>query len=107
MKVNGQIMLFKNDFGYSTSISNKKQDGTYENMAMVVQFRKDDMDAQKIPTKTKIDIKDGFLSFYHATNGEKRLKVVVLDYDIVNSLASDYGEDINAIEDISQDDLPF
>lgn len=117
MKVSGEVLLFKNDFGYSASISNKKQDGTYEYMNYVVQFRRDDMDAQKIPNKTKINIKDGFLTFYKSTGNEKKLKVVVLDYEILGEGAPqnkneeyedpfpmESGEIFGTVDD---DDLPF
>lgn len=40
MKVVGETMIFKNDIGYSTSISRKKEDGTYENMFIPVNFKK-------------------------------------------------------------------
>ena len=114
MKVIGEIMLFKNDFGYSTSISNKKQDGTYDNMAISVQFRKGDMDAQKIPNKTKINIKDGFLSFYNSTAGDKKVKLVILDYEIAESSKNENvgnedpftKPDIDVVDDYT-DDLPF
>ena len=85
MKVTGETMLFKNDFGFSTTISNKKQDGTYDNMSIVVQFKKDDRDAQNIPTKTKINILNGFLTFYYSTSGEKKLKLAVLEYEVVGA----------------------
>lgn len=105
MKVIGDIMLFKNDFGYSTSISNKKPDGTYENMAIVVQFRKGDMEAQKIPTKTKINIKDGFLTFYKSTAGDKKLKLVILDYEIADGIK--VQEDPFAKPDAEIDGVPY
>ena len=77
MKVTGETMIFKNDIGYSTSISNKKEDGTYENMSISVNFRK----GVELENKTKINITDGFLSFYKTKNDEKRLKLVVMDFE--------------------------
>lgn len=77
MKITGKTIIFKNDIGYSTSISNKKEDGTYENMSISVNFRK----GVELENKTKINITDGFLSFYKTNNDEKRLKLVVMDFE--------------------------
>lgn len=115
MNVNGETMLFKNDFGYSTSISKKNMDGSYENMAVVVQFRRDDLEAQRIPHKTKINIKNGFLTFYNSTSGEKKLKIIVLDYEVVGMKREEKTEENyqdpfdNMAEDnlFTDDDLPF
>lgn len=122
MKVTGETMLFKNDFGFSTTISNKKQDGTYDNMSIVVQFKKDDKDAQNIPTKTKINILNGFLTFYYSTSGEKKLKLAVLEYEVVGAKkeTSGYQDPFAKSEDCigmntvvsydglgDDDDLPF
>lgn len=116
MQVTGQILLFRNDFGFSTSISNKKQDGTYENLAVSVMFKKDDLDAQKIPNKTKINIKNGFLSFYKGTNGFPKIRVVILEYDILDNIpetssaSSDPFDDMNITENMvfsDDDELPF
>jgi hypothetical protein len=94
MKITGETMIFKNDIGYSTSISNKKEDGTYENMSISVNFRK----GVEIPNKTKINITDGFLSFYKTKNDEKRLKLVVMDFETNEIPFTETDEDL---------DLPF
>lgn len=114
MQVRGETLLFKNDFGFSTSISNKNPDGTYENMAISVQFRKGDMDAQRIPNKTKINIKNGFLTFYKSTNGMPKIKVVVLDYEVlgdINKNSDSYDDPFVASQEVTvnydDDDLPF
>lgn len=114
MQVIGEILLFKNDFGFSTSLSNKNMDGSYENMAISVQFRKGDMDAQRIPNKTKINIKNGFLTFYKTTNGMPKVKVVVLEYDVlgdINRNSNTYDDPFLASQEVtvdySNDDLPF
>lgn len=114
MQVRGEILLFKNDFGFSTSLSNKNMDGSYENMAISVQFRKGDMEAQRIPNKTKINIKNGFLTFYKSTNGMPKVKVVVLDYDVlgdINRNSDSYEDPFLASQEVTVDysnnDLPF
>jgi hypothetical protein len=94
MKITGETMIFKNDIGYSTSISNKKEDGTYENMSISVNFRK----GVELENKTKINITDGFLSFYKTKNDEKRLKLVVMDYETNEIPFKETDEDL---------DLPF
>lgn len=116
MRINGETMIFKNEYGYSTTISNKKQDGTYENMSIPVQFKKDDVEAQNIPTKTKINITNGFLTFYIGKVGNeeiKKVKAVILDYEIIkkNEEVDNYQDpfvNIDNKESIpSDDDLPF
>lgn len=79
MKITGEVIIFKNEQGnYSTSISNKKEDGTYENMYIAVNFRK----GIEVENKTKINIKDGFLSFYMTKEGFPKIKIVVMSFDI-------------------------
>lgn len=79
MRINGEnVMIFKNENGrYTTSISNKKQDGSYENAYLQVQFRKD----VELESKTKINIKDGFLTFFRTQEGNIVYKIVVLDFE--------------------------
>lgn len=78
MKVLGTTRIFKNEFNgkvnYSTSISNKKEDGTYDKMYLSVQFKKG------METEGDIDIKDGFLSFFKTKDGLPKVKLIVLDY---------------------------
>lgn len=116
MRINGETMIFKNEYGYSTTISNKKQDGTYENMTIPVQFKKDDVEAQNIPTKTKINIKNGFLTFYIGKVGNeetKKVKAMILDYEIVEKKEEDnYQDPFVNIENedsalLNDDELPF
>jgi hypothetical protein len=97
MKITGKTIIFKNDIGYSTSISNKKEDGTYENMSISVNFRK----GVELENKTKINITDGFLSFYKTKNDEKRLKLVVMDFEQADKI------DGNDVFELTSEDLPF
>lgn len=96
MKVTGKTRIFKNEYNgrlnYTTSISNKKEDGTYENMYLSVQFKKGQ------ETEGNIEIKDGFLSFYKTKEGLPKLKVVILDYA---------KEEQNDFTSIPAEDLPF
>ena len=78
MNINGKCMIFSSEKGYSTSISNKNQDGQYERMYLTVQLPKEDT----VENKTQIDVKEGFLSFYKTKEGLPRLKLVVMKYEI-------------------------
>ncbi len=79
MRINGEnVMIFKNENGrYTTSISNKKEDGSYENAYLQVQFRK----GVELENKTRINIKDGFLTFFRTQEGNTVYKIVVLDFE--------------------------
>lgn len=76
MNITGQTLIFRNEFGYSTSISRKNQDGEYEKMYLSVQLPK----GVKLENKTKINITKGFLSFYNDKNGLSKPKIVVMEY---------------------------
>ena len=76
MNVSGEIMIFKNEYGYSTSISRKNQDGEYEKMYLSVQLPK----GVELENKTKINITKGFLSFYKNKQGLPQVKIVIMEY---------------------------
>ena len=100
MRITGDnIMVFKNEKGqYSTSISNKLLDGTYQNVYIQVQFKK----GVELENKTRINIKDSFLSFFKTQEGNVVYKIVVLDFE-------QYG-DVKEEEFANTqpgDDLPF
>lgn len=94
MKITGQTIIFKNDRGYSTTISNKKEDGTYENMFIPVNFKR----GIEVPNKTKINVINGFLSFYKTKDGLPKVKMVIMDFEQAEE---------NQYELSSDDDLPF
>ena len=71
------VTIFKNDKGYySTGISNKLMDGSYENTYLQVQFKK----GTELNNKDKIIINSGFLSFYKNQEGKPVYKIVVTDF---------------------------
>ena len=80
MRVIGETMIFKNNIGYSTTISNKKTDGTYDNLIINVSFPK----GTEIENKTKINILNGFLSYYKNKVGLPLIKLVVMDYELID-----------------------
>lgn len=93
LKVTGEIFIFRNDKGaYSTSISKKNEDGTYENMRISVNFKK----GTELENKTKINVTNGFLSFWKNNQGLPQLKLVVLEFE----------KETNENENI-ESDLPF
>lgn len=94
MKIIGETMIFRNDIGYSTSISRKKEDGTYENMFIPVSFRK----GVEVQNKTKINIIDGFMSFYKNKNGLAIPKFVIMDFETNKEETQEF---------MSESDLPF
>lgn len=76
MNITGKTMIFKSQYGYSTTISNKKQDGEYERMYVSVQLPKN----IELENKTVIEITNGFLSFYNTKDGLPKIKIVVREF---------------------------
>lgn len=104
MKITERTRIFKkvlnnNQPVYSTSISNKKEDGTYENMYVAVNFKK----GTEVENNTEIDIKNGFLSFYTNKEGAKLLKLVITDFEICGKQEIQQNE----YSQITDDELPF
>lgn len=95
MKVTGEMIIFRNEKGYSTSISNKKEDGTYENMIVAVNFKK----GVELENKTRIMVTDGFLSFYKTKDGLPKIKIVVMGYTFL--------QEQQTTEITEDDELPF
>lgn len=85
ININGEIMIFKNDYGYSTTISNKNKEGNYENMYVAVQLPKGD----ELENKTNIQIHKGFMSWYKGENNIPKVKLVVQEYTNINSTVDD------------------
>ena len=107
MNISGKTMIFKSEYGYSTTISKKNQDGEYEKMYLSVQLPK----GVELENKTMIEITKGFLSFYNTKEGLPKIKIVVMEYKI-DEEEQYKQEERQAIQDeeiygISQDDLPF
>lgn len=106
-QITGETMIFKGDKGfYSTSIGRKLQDGTYKNAYINVGFKKD----VNLENKTKINIKNGWLTFDNFTPKVDPTKEVIVwkifinDFDVVG--AENNIPSSNDFMDLS-DDLPF
>lgn len=99
LKVTGSIMVFKNEKGnYNTTVSNKLPDGTYQNAPIMLQFRK----GVELENKTRIDIKDSFLTFFKTQEGNNVYKLVVLDFEQEGD-----AKEPETSYATSPDDLPF
>lgn len=97
MNITGKTKIFRGRYGYSCSISNKKQDGSYENMFMQIQLPK----GIEPEDKSIIEITKGFLSFYENKDGNKIPKIVALEIKQDTS-KQEVQEDVYTSED-----LPF
>ena len=75
MNITGKTKIYKGMYGYSCSISNKQQDGDYDNMFIQLQLPK----GIEPVDKTIIEITRGFLSFYRTKDGKQVPKIVVLE----------------------------
>lgn len=60
---------------YSTSLGNKKEDGSYENMYISVQLPKN----VAIHNGDEVLIEKGFITFYKDSNGLPKLKIVIME----------------------------
>ena len=91
MNITGKTLIFKNDYGYTTTISKKNQNGEYERMYISVQLPK----GIELENKTMIDINKGFLSFYKNKQGLSQIKLVVMEYQTENEIQdNDYINDL-------------
>ncbi len=108
MQVNGETTIFAKAhegrdgtwYTYSTGVSSKRQDGSYTNAYLDVRFRK----GVVVENKTKIDIKDGFLTVREfEVNGEtrKKIELMVLAFDIAE------GGNTTGFTALRDDEVPF
>lgn len=108
MNITGKIIIFKSEYGYSTAISKKNQDGEYENMYLSVQLPR----GVELENKTIINITKAFLSFYKNKDGLAKPKIVVMEYtiDADEQYKQDEREAIqneNNMDVVFGGDLPF
>lgn len=107
MNITGKTMIFKSQYGYSTTISKKNQDGEYERMYVSVQLPKN----IELENKAMIEITNGFLSFYNTKDGLPKIKIVVIEFttDEEQKYIQEEREAIQneEIYGIKNDSLPF
>jgi hypothetical protein len=98
MNISGKAKIFSKEINgrnvYSTGLSNKREDGTYENMYIGVQLPKNVI----LANNTDIEIKKGFLSFYNDKNGIAHCKIIVLEFENLSQ---------EEFQISSDDELPF
>lgn len=103
MKITEEAVIFKNrnGNGYYTTTNDKKEDGTFDKNYITVGFRR----GVELDNFTKIYIKDGFLTHYsfEDENGniQKRFKIMVMDFDIVET----YSNNNNTTESTTNDEM--
>lgn len=79
IKENEELMIFKNDKGYySIGLSRKDRNGNYFYGYFPCQFKKD----VSVENKTRIKIKNAFMSFY-LKEKETIAYIVITDFEIV------------------------
>lgn len=97
--------IFRKDFSgvpvYSIQLSNKKQDGTYDNAFMPVKFKK----GIEIENKTDVDIKEWFPTFYRNKDNEPVIQLMITEYEIEKEKDAfeEFGEEV----ELKDEDLPF
>ncbi len=102
------VMVFKNENKYSVGLSNKLKDGSYDNGFFPIQFNKD----VTLEDKTKIMIKNAWLSFYSWEFNGKKGKTYFIkcsDFTIAEEekQANDPYQEIHQDIQLTDDDLPF
>ena len=106
--------IFRKDFNgyatYSIGLSNKKQDGSYENGYMKCKFKKD----VEVEDKTKMIIKDGFVTFYKTKNNDTVPVLFITEFEeykgkieINKKAEKDPYEQIGEEIELTDAELPF
>ena len=110
MNIFGRTLVFKNinpqtnNVRYTTSITNKLQDGTTEYMQYDIQFPK----GTELHNKSVINITKGFLTFWTGNNGVKNPKIVVQEYTLEGATEPQITQtDIDQFNEARATDLPF
>ena len=105
------VMIFRRDTDtrtfYSLGLSKKKQDGSYENGYIDCQFKK----GIELENKTKIYIKDAWLSFYKNKDNLTMPYIFINNFETIEetieeskevdpfSIYTEYGESIEIKDD--------
>lgn len=132
MNLSGQTTIFKNDKGiYKLSIASKELQENGEEKTVYMQINVGFRKGIEVKNKTKINIKDGFLTFFKIDTGElteegkpiykKFPKAMIMDFDVIEEginetyHSKDHIDTQNNISDDvfggyyseSSDELPF
>ena len=104
----GETMIFRKDYEgrqlYSTTIGKKKQDGTYENGYIDVQFKK----GVNLADKTKIEVINGWLTFYLNKDKKPVWQIFINEFEQLSHIPSGFKpEDESQVPDgFYRDDRP-
>jgi len=104
MNITGKAKVFLNEkdgnHWYSTSVSKKLENGAYDHFTLLVSYKQ----GQEPGQTADINIKDAFLTMYKNKQGENKLVVKILDYELNNT-----KEPLNYADGSSRIDteLPF
>ena len=85
ISIYGEIIVYKKEYGYSTTIKNKDINGNWNKMYITVQLPK----GEEVEDNTHIQIIKGFLSFYTDKNGQAKVKAVIQEYQVINMAGSE------------------
>lgn len=100
IKENEEVMIFKNDKDfYTIGLSRKDRNGQYFNGYFPCQFKK----GVSLESRTKIKLKNAFISFYLKDN-ETKTYLMILDYSLIDN-KEDYLQMKNEMEE--NNDMPF
>lgn len=91
MKLTEKLVVYKGQYGFSTQLKNNE-----DKMYVQVSFKRGE---EPLSDRAYIDIQNGFLSFYKDKNGFAKPKIVVLEYQLLDSGVTQTTE--------QSDDLPF
>lgn len=90
-KFEGTTKIFRKDFNdravYSTSIGKKRQDGEWDNAYIGVQFKR----GTDIHDGTKIDIINGWLTFYLNKEGKPVWQIFVSEFETESQLPEGFA----------------
>lgn len=86
VEINFPVIVYRNDgqYGasYSLGLSNKRLDGGFDVGYIHVQFRK----GVEVPNRTKIKVKNAFLTFYLSKNTKNAtFYIMITDFEIVEN----------------------
>jgi len=129
MQITGQVTVFKNDKGvYKIPISGKELAEDGEEQTIFMQINAGFKKGVEVKNKSKIDIKEAFLTFFRIktdkvseitgkTEYKKFPKIIIMDFDLLEEgtdevfKTKDYSNssdnDFSNYYSNSDDDLPF
>lgn len=84
------LKQYENRKYYKVRLSKKKQDGSFENGYIDIQFKK----GVDINNKDQIYLKDAFLTFYKSKEDKTIPYIMVLEYDLVKDVIEKEKKDI-------------